>query len=279
MSHRSLNRVVVGALFLLAGCVGAAEEPGDFAEAPALEALGGPTKGSGGINGLSPIAYHSNVNALLGSLSVAAADPRDSSGVNPTIVASGLLDTEGGRDVFSYAARCALPAGTRLVSGSRTYAGGGILGTTGRWLTAGLTTEQKEDALTCLVTHLNTFSAHVPIFLSGPSIAGAESSEASDFNVEEAVWQVKLQDGGQAPVYYAWPRVNLLDTCGLLTTVTWITRICGSVLNTCGVQVRYDRATACSGSDGIFSCNGKPAIQTTLEESDLCSLHLGLSLL
>jgi hypothetical protein len=123
---------------------------------------------------------------------------------------------------------------------------------------------------------MNPFSAKVPVFFSGPSVAGTASSEPGGFSVEEAIWQAKIPGPGQAPVYYAWPRVNLLNTCGLLTTLSWITRICGSAINTCGVQVRYDRGTACTGSNGIFSCNGKPAIETTLEEAALCSLHLGL---
>jgi hypothetical protein len=126
-----------------------------------------------------------------------------------------------------------------------------------------------------MIAHLNPFGATVPIFLSGPSVAGTESSDAGGFSVTEAIWQAKIPGPGQAPIYYAWPRVNLLNTCGLLTTLSWITRICGSALNTCGVRVRYDSATACTGSDGSFSCNGSPAIQTTLEDSALCSLHLG----
>ena len=126
-----------------------------------------------------------------------------------------------------------------------------------------------------MIAHLNPFGATVPIFLSGPSVAGTESSDAGGFSVKEAIWQAKIPGPGQAPIYYAWPRGNLLNTCGLLTTVTWITRLCGSAVNTCGVQVRYDCSTACTGSEGSFSCNGRPAIQTTLEDSALCSLQLG----
>ncbi|MDI1477266.1 hypothetical protein [Polyangium sp. y55x31] len=267
---------VLGVACALAGCVGAAEDPADFGESPALAPQGGPTNGSGGMNGLNPVDYHANVAALLSSLNVAAANPMNPSAVNPAIEATGLLDTSGGRDVFEYVARCTLPAGTQLTSAGRIYAGGGILRTTGAWLTAGLTTSQKEDALTCMVTHLNAFSAHVPIFLSGPSIAGTESAERRGFTIEEAIWQVKLEGPSQTPIYYAWPRVDLLDTCGLVTSLTWVSRICGTSLNTCGVQVRYDRATACAGADGIFTCNGKPAIQTSLDESDLCILHLNV---
>ncbi|MDI1450969.1 hypothetical protein [Polyangium sp. 6x1] len=262
--------------FTLAGCVGAAEAPEDLAEAPELAPQGGPSTGMGGMNGLTPAAYHANVTALLASLSVAAANPLNPSAVNPAIEATGLLATADGRDVFEYVTRCALPAGKQLTSGGRVYTGGGILATTGSWVTGGLTTAQKEDALTCMVTHLNTAGAHVPIFLSGPSIAGTQSPAAGDFTIEEAVWQVDLQGPGETPVYYAWPRADLLNTCGLLTSVSWISRICGTALNTCGVQIRYDRATACTGADGLFTCNGAPAIQTTLEESGLCILHLNL---
>ncbi|MDC3954795.1 hypothetical protein [Polyangium jinanense] len=275
LSFRLLEGVVLGTVLTLIGC-GTAVDPGDFVESQALEPQGGSTKGTGGMNGLSPADYHANVTALVSALGVAAADPQNPSAVNPAIEATGLLATEGGREVFSYAARCTLPAGTQLTNGSGVYTGGGILTTTGSWPSAGLTTSQKEDALTCMVTHLNPFGAHVPFFLSGPSIAGTESSDAQGFTIEEAIWQVKLEGPNQTPIYYAWPRVDLLNTCGLVTSLTWVTRICGSALNTCGVQVRYDRATACTGSDGIFTCNGKPAVQTSLEESDLCILHLNV---
>ncbi|MDI3282547.1 hypothetical protein [Polyangium sp. 15x6] len=275
LSFRLLEGVVLGTVLTLTGC-GTAVDPGDFEEAPDLAPQGGPRNGSGGLNGLSPADYHANVAALVTALGVAAADPQNPSAVNPAIEATGLLATEGGREVFSYAARCTLPAGTRLTSGTRVYTGGGILATTGSWPSAGLTTSQKEDALTCMVTHLNPFGAHVPFFLSGPSIAGTESPEAGGFTIEEAIWQVKLEGPNQTPIYYAWPHVDLLNTCGLVTSLTWVTRICGSSLNTCGVQVRDDRATACTGSDGIFTCNGKPAVQTSLEESDLCILHLNV---
>jgi hypothetical protein len=275
-SLRLLKGFVLGTVAVVAGCSGSEEDSVDqFVESPALGPQGGPS-GSVGMNGASPLAYHANVGALLSAMSVAAADPMVPSAVNPAIEATGLLDTAGGRQVFAYAARCALPAGTELESGDQVYSGGGVLATTASWRTGGLTTSQKEDALTCMVAHLNPFSAKVPIFLSGPSVNSAQSSDDQGFAVEEAIWQAKIPGPGKAPIYHAWPRANLLDTCGLLTTLSWVTRICGSAINTCGVQVRYDRATACTGSNGNFSCDGKPAIETTLEESNLCLLHLGL---
>ncbi|MDI1480740.1 hypothetical protein [Polyangium sp. y55x31] len=240
-----------------------------------FEPLGGPA-GSGGINGASPLAYHANVMKLLTALAFPATDPSDPLAVNPAIEATGLLDTWGGRHVFRYAVRCALPAGTQITSGNEVYQGEGILSTTSTWLTAGLGTSAQEDVLACLVAHLNPLGFSVPIFLSGPSVAGTESAGELGFAVAEALWQVRIQGPGQAPVYHAWPRVNLLSTCGLFTQLSWITRLCGSLLNTCGVSIRYDMASACVGSDGSFSCNGKPVIQTMLEPAALCDLHLSL---
>lgn len=274
-SLQLFNRIVLGAVVALMGCGGTAEEPEPLGEAPELKPQGG-FSGSTGANGASPTAYHANVAALLNAFSVAAAAPGNPSAVNPAIEATGLLATTDGQEVFEYAARCALPAGTLLASGGRTYSGGGILGTTAAWLTGGLTTSQKEDALTCMIAHLNPFGVHVPIFLSGPSVAGTDSSDTQGFTVQEAVWQATIPGPGQAPVYYAWPRANLQNACGLGTDLSWITRICGSPLNTCGVQVRYDFGAACTGSNGKFSCNGRPAIQTTLAEGTLCSLFSAL---
>jgi len=271
---KMLNGIVLGAAVLV-GCGGTVDDPKLLDEAPDLQAQGGPNTGTSGSNGLSPTAYHANVAALLDAFSVAAADPGNPSAVNPAIEATGLLDTTDGQDVFAYAAKCALPAGAFIESAARTYSGGGILGTTASWLTAGLTTSQKEDALTCLLAHLNPFGAHVPIFLSGPNVAGAESADPLGFTVDEALWQAKIPSPGGAPVYYAWPRMNLLDACGLFGDGSWITRLCGSPVNTCGVQVRYDFIFACTGSDGRYSCNGSPTIQTTLEEGALCPLHIG----
>jgi len=272
---RLLQITALGAVFALAGCGGTAEDPAVFVEAPELEAQGGPG-GMVGSNGASPAAYHANVGALLSAFGVAAADPSDPSALNPAIEATGILNTSGGREIFAYAARCALPAGKRLESGTNVYEGSGILSTTASWVTAGLTIAQKEEALTCLIAHLNPLGAHVPLFLSGPSVPVTASSDPLGFTVEEAVWQVKIPGPGQAPIYYAWPRTSLADVCGLLTDLSWITRVCGLPLNTCGIRVRYDFASACTGANGRFTCNGKPAIQTTLAEGALCSLHLGL---
>jgi hypothetical protein len=269
-STRSFLVIVVGMFWTSIGCGSIPEEPVQLHENPQLAPQGGPS-GTAGTNGASPSAFHANRAALLTSFGVAAANPLNSSAVNPVIVATGILSTEGGRQIFGYAARCVLPAGTQLTSGGNVYEGGGILSTTGSWVTGGLTTSQKEEALTCMVAHLNPTGMHVPIFFSGPSIAGTESSETSGFGLEEAVWQAVLPPG-QAPIYYAWPRVDLLEVCDLPTELSWITRICGLPVNTCGVQIRYDRDTACTGSNGSFTCDGKPAIQTTLQAGDLCNL-------
>jgi hypothetical protein len=271
---RLFKGLVFAAFAMLAGCADADESIG-VELSPTLEPQGGLT-GTGGLNGASPAAYHANIGALLSAFSVAAADPSNASAVNPALQATGLLNTAGGREVFSYAARCALPTGAQLANGADVYTGGGILSTTASWLTGSLTTAQKEDALTCMIAHLNPFDVHVPIFFSGPNVTAAESSDDGGFGMEEAIWQAKLPGAGQAPIYYAWPRVNLLNVCGLLTDLSWITRICGSPINTCGVQVRYDRLFACSGSNGNFTCNGKPTIETSLREDDICSNHLNL---
>jgi len=270
---RGSRALVLGAGLVAMGCDVAAENAEISTESPALAPQGGPA-GSGGINGASPAAYHANVEALLVALAAPAADPSDAFSVNPAIEATGLLATSGGREVFRYATRCALPAGTHLESGNEVYQGAGILTTTSGWLTAGLATAGQEDVLTCLVAHLNPLGAQVPIFLSGPSVARTEDGEDLGFSVEEALWQAQIPGPGRAPVYYAWPRVNLLSSCGLFTQLSWITRICGSLLNTCGVTVRFDMASACVGSEGNFTCNGRPAIQTTLEPAGLCDLHL-----
>jgi len=265
--------IVVGVSLMVVGCSDGADDAASFGEAPALEGQGGPS-GSVGINGANPFAYHANIGALLAALDVAARDPRDVSAVNPALLLTGLLDTADGRDVFSYAARCALPAGTQLANGADLYSGGGILTTTASWLAAGLGTSQKEDVLTCMIAHLNTFGVHVPIFLSGPDVAVSATAGDDGFTVDEAIWQARLP-AGQPPIYYAWPRASLMDACGLATNLSWVARTCGSPLNTCGVLVRYDQASACSGSNGSYTCNGRPAIQTTLREGDLCPL-LGL---
>ncbi|MDI3284281.1 hypothetical protein [Polyangium sp. 15x6] len=273
---RGARALALGAFLFSIGCGEAAPGAFELAESPAFELQGGGPAGSGGINGASPLAYHANVMELLAALAVPAADPSDPSAVNPAIEATGLLDTSGGRQVFRYATRCALPAGTNLASGNKTYEGEGILRTTSTWLTTGLATSAQEDVLTCIVAHLNPLGFPVPIFLSGPSVAGTENAGDLGFTVTEALWQVRIPGPGQAPVYHAWPRVDLLSTCGLCTQLSWITRLCGTLLNTCGVSIRYDMASACTGKDGRFTCNGKPAIQTTLEAAALCDLHLPL---
>lgn len=270
LSQRLLGFV---AFATLAGCGGTDEGVGDWAQTPAPQTQGGPG-GAGGANGLNPSDYHANVSALLAAMGVAAADPNDEAAVNPALISTGLLNSEGGRDVFEYAARCALPAEASLANGSETYLGGGILATTGSWMTGGLTTAQKEDVLTCMVAHLNAVGAHVAIFLSGPSITTFENADDNGFSVEEAIWQAKIPGAGQAPEYHAWPRANLLNVCGLLSVTNWIKRICGTTINTCGVQIHYNQSTACTGSNGNYTCNGSPTIQTTLQNGELCDLYI-----
>jgi len=269
------SAIVLGAGLFCAGCLGSAEDADGFVETPLLEPQGGPS-GSTGINGASPAAFHANVGKLLAAFGVAAADPSNPSLVNPAITSTGLLGTPGGREVFHYAAQCALPAGTQLSSGNDIYQGGGVLSTTSGWLDGGLSIAEQEDVLTCMIAHLNAFGAQVPIFLSGASVGGSADASALEFTTEEAIWQARIPAPGAAPVYYAWPRANLDKVCGLLTNLAWITRICGSPLNTCGVQIRYDSDTACTGADGVFSCDGKRTIESRLEDGMLCLLHLGL---
>jgi hypothetical protein len=252
------------------GCGDSALNPLEQMDSPGLSFQGGMT-GSGGINGASPAAYHANVFRLLAALSVAAAHPNERD-INSAVISTGLLDTADGREVFEYATRCALPTGTELEYAGNVYSGGGILATTASWISGGLSIAQKEDVLTCMIAHLNAFDVHVPIFLSGPSINSNESADTSGFSVEEAIWQAKIPGPGQAPIYYAWPRANLLNLCQVLSTTTWIQRICGTPVNTCGVQVRLDQAFVCSGGNGRYTCNGKPAIETTLKDGDLCTL-------
>lgn len=272
------SNVFVGflALLTLAGCGGTDGDTTDWTTGPATQPQGG-ISGTGGINGLEPGVYHAQVSALLAALSVPAADPNNAAAVNPALVTTGLLNTADGREVFKYAVGCALPQGSSLsYSTYAAYVGGGILSTTGAWTTGALTTSQKEDVLTCMIAHLNAVGAHVPIFLSGPSVTTFESSDDDGFGVEEAIWQAKIPVAGQPPVYYAWPRANLLNACGLLSGTNWIKRICGSTINTCGVQVRYDQNTACSGSNGVYTCNASPAIETTLQSGRLCDLYTSL---
>lgn len=272
----STSRILSGlvAFVALAGCNAADEQTMDWTTTPSVEPQGGP--GAGGVNGLNPAPYHANVSALIAAMGVAAADPSNASAVNPALVATGLLSTSDGRDVFGYAARCALPAGTSLSYNGQGYQGAGMLSTTASWVSGGLSTSQQEDVLTCMVAHLNAVGAHVSIFLSGPSVTTLENPGDEGFSIEEAIWQAKIPGSGQAPVYYAWPRVNLLSTCGLLSVTSWIKRVCGTTINTCGVQVRYDQSSACTGSNGSYTCNDAPAIVTTLQDGELCDLYIPL---
>ncbi len=271
-SSSLVNILALGLGLVSAGCLGAPDDIDQNLEVPGLSAQDGPD-GSSGTNGADPDAFHSNVLTLIDAMGLAAADASGTE-VNPTIEGMGLLDTAGGREVFSYAVRCALPTTTSLHSNAtgESYAGGGLLNTTSGWMSAGLSTAQQEDVLACMIAHLNPFDLHVPIFLSGPSVTISGNANDLGFLLGEAVWQVEINAQG-APTYTIWPLSDLQNVCGSVTDESMITLVCGTPTNDCGVVIRHDFDTACTGTNGSFSCDGKPALQTSLHDSDVSGRH------
>lgn len=178
--------------------------------------------------------------------------------------------------------RCALADGDSVIGGDvlKEYNGNGILSTTTEWTNAPLNSVQLGSVLTCLIAHANERGEHVPIVLNGPAIQG-DGVDHSDATMIEAVWLARVVNDPAAPNgisihYNVWPQDDLASYCGVNPGNSIVNRTCGNLSpEQCQVIHRTDFSTACTGSDGVYTCDGLPAIQTSLRASDLDLIYPG----
>jgi hypothetical protein len=240
----------------------------------------------------SEVAGHSGTNSLLVTSYLAEADSlldlttrrlKNSSPAGTSLINSSsayIIGTPEGQDILDYAARCALADNDHVVASifpTLSFYGSGILTTTAGWGSAALTNAQKEDLFTCVLTHLNPSGAEIDTYLKGPSVA-ADNSDGTVFDFTEAVWLTTVSAGpftGTVVEHHVWPQQDLRTRCGPSLEGSLGTRVCGTSAG-CGdltIHTDADFAADCTGSDGSYTCLGKPAIQTKLKTVQLSGIH------
>jgi hypothetical protein len=273
---QSVVAVAFGLGLLSAGCIA----PGDATEAagldaPSFETLDGP-EGGGNQNGLKASDFHANKWDLRTAAGVKVFETAPA--VNTAIINTGLFAATGGNDAFEYMVKCGVSQGTPVTSPTRPFLGGGLLDTTSGWTSAGLGLPEQEDLFTCVTALMNAYGQEVPIVLTGPSIH-KDGGDYTDYTYVEAVWLTELDSSGGF-LFSVWPREYLKKKCGTNTSA-WINlRICGDLEANCGVHVYDTFEEDCvdvgvDDEEGMYTCNGKPAIQTWLPSDYFHRLYDG----
>jgi len=257
--HRSLLlATAIGSGLLTAGCLAAPEDSVDPIDSVGLETL---ELGDHGINSLGTDDFHEHADLLWEAADLSINAPEN------TAVAALLADT--GSRTLAYAIHCALPQGTYGPGG---HLGWGHLKTTPEWTTRGLTLSEKLDLFTCMIVNINPQKKSVEIRLTGDSITsnGMSYGKAINYNVEEALWVVRLSDTGERE-YIVWPLDEIVLPCPN-TYMSLLTRTCtsgdnpGDAIPDCNVETRSSHDTDCTQNPVTknWSCLGRPAIKTWL---------------
>jgi hypothetical protein len=120
---------------------------------------------------------------------------------------AGLEQTEDGREVLTYVARCAVPEGQSLTASvdGVDYEFPGLLGIAPEWLNGACETSCQRWVSACLLAHANGLGVSVPISLRGPHPAlTATAQEEQDYPVQEGAFYGNLFDplfGVDYPMY------------------------------------------------------------------------------
>jgi hypothetical protein len=146
---------------LAAGCAPAPEASGESAD-QYLASTNGLTMVNGltMTNGLTMINGLTMTNGLAGDGLVSGTE---------------LLNTDQGRTTVSYMVRCALPAGhsiTKQDDNGVSYTFAGAIGVAPEWeWGVCYASECQQQVTACMLAHINTTGAHIPLWLDGDSTA------------------------------------------------------------------------------------------------------------
>ncbi|WP_437821081.1 hypothetical protein [Sorangium sp. So ce1078] len=147
-----------------------------------------------------------------------------------------LFSSERGRHLVERVVDCALPAGTEVEAGGRSF--GGSIGLAPQWASAPLSAPASRRWMTaCLLQSLNALSAPVAVHLTGghPALADAPNSDASEYTVRDAIMFGDLFHGDR-PTAFACADNSLFDECGVALSAKTLKRICGQS-PTCGLTL------------------------------------------
>jgi hypothetical protein len=162
-----------------------------------------------------------------------------------------LIETEEGRDVFSYIVSCALPSGSSVTvqdSGGTPYTFGGLIGLAPAWATTTPTVSERRWVTACVLARTNYYGVPVDISMRGsaPALATTAEEEAA-FPAAEGAFYGDLFDS-EAQAWYA---------CGATTTAIEPLRLCtiseDGTSTMCGFTYASLCSSACSASQGTWS--------------------------
>ena len=167
---------------------------------------------------------------------------------------------------------CAYPKDVGFTIGVKDYVGSGFLNTLGSWPTGIPSIGAKEDLLACMIARVNPSGTPIDIGFSGPSVPEAIDVTAT-FDFTEAVWTVDASSVSGPPTYHVWPSPALAALCEESLVGALDYRICGMTPYTCDMVQETGFDTRCTGDKGMYTCDGKPAIQTWLRTEDVHKLY------
>lgn len=274
MSVRPGTVFLVAAGLLAAACGASPEGVPEGAFDGDLSASPLRMEGPIGVNGLDPVDFWKPENQQ--ALRALGAGPL--LGGDGALVATPLLNTEGGRAVLSYALRCGLAEGTSAeAAGGQSFEG--EIGLAPAWALRGLNTSEQRWTTACLLSHLNGVGAHVPIMLQGshPALDPIPGLDITDYNIADATTFGNLFTS--SPKAYVCADVGLNLACGVGLSTHTLTRLCG-LSPTCGITMLGLCALSCTYSSGDDPACGpllgpvyNEAISTRLEETAFLSLY------
>ncbi|MCG8417852.1 MAG: hypothetical protein MJE77_07910 [Proteobacteria bacterium] len=165
-----------------------------------------------------------------------------------TLVAGDLEDletTEGGRELLTYIAQCALNEGDTLEAthSSTTYQFPGLLGLAPNWETTGISANEQELVSACLVGHVNAFGISVTISARVIDELLADATELSTYQVYEGTFfgQVFVADQESDPIYTYSCQGDDYDIASAHSPAARADRVCTDGDTGCGDIVSLGR--------------------------------------
>ena len=256
--QRSLIAVAAGFGLLQAGCFAQSNEMGvEAIDDVGFEVLAGddedPSNPTGTTrNGLETWKFHAQKSTLVDAFS----EPLfNAAGIlNPHVQTLLAAGNTAGYDVFKYAAKCMVPAGT-FINTDANLVGHGLLNVSSVWPNSGLDSQGVNEGFACMAVHLNPFGIEVGIKVGGLPIQGVPvdpNGPPDTYTFKEALWAAEV--GGSGVVFHVWPLDDLYDHCMKATNDALITRVCGDGSGNCGLVVHPSVAAECvESSPGVYT--------------------------
>ena len=181
-----------------------------------------------------------------------------------TLASNGMENTNDGRELLKYLAKCSLPPGKSLVvhSAGVDYSYPGLLSLAPNWGAMPLNFSERRTMSGCLLAHVNAYGVSVPISVRLGNMMRADTAEAALFPVHEASFYGNVFDGQVS----AFACVGT-DRAAALAQSPWRQwRSCADAVNgnlsVCNIAVAGSCATQCdSSANGYRMCKDPSGAQ------------------